>query len=122
MMTITRVAIFTGLCMTLLNTNAGTIKKGGWTANDCGDKPVAPELDFESIDSYNESATAMNAWQKESAVYLECLSKEANADIKQITDAVNAQQKEYKELVEKNSAEAADYKEQILNNNNQPQQ
>jgi len=122
MMTVTRLAIFTGLCLAFLNTTAGTIKKGGWTANDCGDKPEAPELDFETISTYNESANAMIAWQKESVVYLECLSKEANADIKQITETVNAQQKEFKELVEKSSAEAAEYKEEVLNNNNPPQQ
>ncbi len=122
MMTITRLAIITGLCVAMLSANAGTLKKDGWDASDCGNKPLAPELDFETIEAFNESVVAINAWQQQAVAYLQCVGKEADADIKRIADSVAARQKEHKELVDNISAQATAFKEEAEVNRPQPEQ
>jgi hypothetical protein len=98
MMTIYRVVVFTGLCVAALSTNAGTLKKTEWESNNCGTKPLAPALNYDSVEEFNDSIATMNAWQRETVAYFECVGKEANADIKKITDTVGAQQKEFEKM------------------------
>lgn len=73
---------------------AGSIEQGVWTPTHCGEKPAFPGLDLSSVDAYNQSVTQVNAYRKSIRVYLDCLTKEANADIQLITNAAAAQQHE----------------------------
>jgi hypothetical protein len=122
MMTIYRVVVFTGLCVATLSTNAGTLKKTAWESNNCGTKPLAPALNYDSVEEFNDSIATMNAWQRETVAYFECVGKEANADIKKITDTLGAQQKEFETYVEKNNADAAEVKQKVESENALPAQ
>ncbi|MDD5271707.1 MAG: hypothetical protein PHU14_03195 [Methylovulum sp.] len=112
-----RLAMFTGLCIMAATAFAGTLKKDGWEASGCGAKPVAPELNYESIPAFNDSVAALDAWQQTTVPYFECLVKEAAADIKKISDTVSQQQKDHKEFVEAINAEAAAVKQRVESDN-----
>ncbi|WP_019865235.1 hypothetical protein [Methylovulum miyakonense] len=123
MLTKNRLAILAGLCVATLSANAGTLKKDGWTSSSCGDKPETPDLNFDSIAEFNDSIAAFNAWQREeAATYFECLTKDANADMKKITDSVNAQKKEHDDMVEYLNGQAAEFKKQAEDKKTPPGQ
>lgn len=81
----------TSLCVL---THAGTIAQGSWTPLSCGEKPLAPSLNLSDIDAYNKSVAAVNAYRQALRVYIDCLTNEANADIKAITRSAAATQQE----------------------------
>ncbi|MES1196862.1 MAG: hypothetical protein ABUL58_07955, partial [Steroidobacter sp.] len=80
------------LSMLLIGTSAtaGVIKDGVWTPTGCGIKPEAPVLNLRNDKSYNQSVNAVNVYQQNIRDYLECLTREANADIRAITESANA--------------------------------
>lgn len=115
MMTLLRLAIFSGLCLGTVSATAGTLTKDGWEPSECGPKPIAPALNYDSVPGFNESVAAINAWQQESVVYFSCMAKEGSADVKRIHDKVEQQQKDYKDLVESINAETLDVKQRVEN-------
>lgn len=115
MMTLLRLAIFSGLCLGAVSSTAGTLTKDGWEPSECGLKPIAPALNYDSVPGFNDSVAAINAWQQEALVYYSCMTKEANADVKRIHDKVEQQQKDHKDLVESINAETLDVKQRVEN-------
>jgi hypothetical protein len=85
---------------------AGSLGGSEWKPSQCGQKPVAPTVDDQSIDAFNRSVTAINDWHQQSKTYLECLIKEANADNKIIADSANREQDSYQKQAAAISAAA----------------
>jgi len=100
------------LSMFAASAQAGVIAAGQWTPNGCGPKPVAPVLDLSSPDAYNKSVDGVNGYRQAIRPYLDCLLKEANADIAAVTKSANAAQVAAKEANDKITADvkAADEK------------
>ncbi len=76
---------------------AGSLANGEWTPSKCGDKPVAPVVDDQSVDSFNKSVKAINDWQQQAKIYYGCLVSEANADNALIAEKANREQAGYKQ-------------------------
>lgn len=93
----------------LSSAEAGVLVNGVWKSERCGRQPEAPFIDDGSVDGFNKSVLAINAWQEQAKVYFECLVKEANEDNKAIANSANAEQSAYRESVEavRAAAEAA---------------
>ena len=103
----TALLIATAFLATAASTvHAGSLGNGSWSPSGCGSKPEVPVLDNSTIDTFNNSVTAINDWQQKSRTYLECLIKEANSDNKLIAETANKVQEQYREQLEKISAEA----------------
>lgn len=122
MMTLNRLAVFMGLSFITLTANAGTLNKDGWDTNDCGTRPAAPELNYNSVNEFNDSLIVFTDWQQQSRVYFDCLVKEANGDIKKINDTVYGKQKEHNELVQSITSDAEAYKQKKESDNAARQQ
>lgn len=92
--------------------HAGVITAGQWVPSACGPKPVAPVLDLSSPDAYNKSVDGVNGYRQAIRPYIDCLLKEANADIAAVTKSANAAQVAAKEANDKITADvkAADEK------------
>ena len=81
---------------------AGTITNGTWSPSACGAEPVAPPvIEQSSIEAYNKSIKAINAWQKNANTYNNCLINEANADNALIAKTANWQQSQFRATIEK---------------------
>lgn len=71
---------------------AGAIANGSWSPSACGPKPEVASLDLKDPDAFNRSVDGVNAYRQKINVYLNCLVKEANADIQTINQAATAAQ------------------------------
>lgn len=89
------------LMLLALPVHAGSLSKGQWSADNCGNKPEVPTIDGSNVEAYNLSVTAINDWQQQSKTYFECMVNEANSDNKLISDAVNKDQESYRQKVDK---------------------
>lgn len=86
--------------------SAGSISDGKWSPSNCGSNPETPVIDASNVDTFNKSIVAISDWQLKSRSWIECLINEANADNKLIADSANQEQQNYREKLEKISAEA----------------
>lgn len=100
------------LAATVCPTLAGTITNGQWVASGCGSKPEVPTLNLTSADEFNKSVGAINAYRQAIRPYLDCVVKEANADVQAISKSATAVQQAAKEANDKIQADvkAADEK------------
>ncbi|RZK99154.1 MAG: hypothetical protein EOP36_20130 [Rubrivivax sp.] len=97
---------------TCLSAEAGTVSAGAWTPTGCGAKPVTPQLDLKDPDAFNRSVARINTYRQAIGPYIDCLVKEANADIQAVTKSATAAQQAVKEANDKIQADvkAADAK------------
>jgi len=102
----------TATLLASLSAHAGTVSGGAWTPTGCGAKPVTPQLDLKDPDAFNRSVAGVNTYRQAIGPYLDCLVKEANADIQTVTKSAQAAQQAVKEANEKIQADvkAADEK------------
>lgn len=61
---------------------AGVIVSGTWAPAGCGPKPEPPQLSLSNADAYNASVAAVNTYRQAIRPYVDCVVKEANADVK----------------------------------------
>lgn len=89
-----RAPLFTALAFLALApaAQAGVIVSGAWSPATCGPKPEAPQLNLANADAYNASVANVNTYRQAIRPYLDCVVKEANADIQAITQAATATQ------------------------------
>jgi len=80
---------------------AGTIINGTWSPSACGTEPVVPVIEQGSVDAYNKSVKAINAWQQKANAYNTCLINEANADNALIAKIANEEQSRLRMAIEK---------------------
>ena len=85
---------------------AGSINDGKWSPTGCGDNPPAPIIDAGSVEAFNQSLVAISDWQLKSRAYIQCLVNEANTDNQLIANSANQVQTDFREKLEKLSAEA----------------
>lgn len=71
---------------------AGVIVSGTWSPAGCGPKPAVPQLNLSNADAYNASVANVNTYRQAIRPYVDCVVKEANADIQAITQAATATQ------------------------------
>ncbi|HIV70907.1 MAG TPA: hypothetical protein H9903_08265 [Candidatus Aquabacterium excrementipullorum] len=71
---------------------AGVIVSGVWSPATCGPKPEVPQLNLANADSYNASVANVNTYRQAIRPYVDCVVKEANADIQAITQAATTTQ------------------------------
>jgi hypothetical protein len=71
---------------------AGVIVSGAWAPAGCGPKPEPPQLKLSTADAYNASVATVNSYRQSIRPYVDCVVKEANADIQAITQAATATQ------------------------------
>ncbi|MGL4410438.1 MAG: hypothetical protein ACRCTU_18790 [Zoogloea sp.] len=65
---------------------AGTLAGGQWQSASCGQMPnYAPFPALDSLPAYNMAVEQLNNQRQAAKTYLDCLSREANAD----NDAIN---------------------------------
>jgi hypothetical protein len=84
---------------------AGTIN-GTWSPSSaCGTEPEPPAIDQSSVDGYNNSVDAINAWQQKANTYNSCMVNEANADSAIITKSASELQSRFRATVEKIKAD-----------------
>jgi hypothetical protein len=77
---------------------AGTLDGSTWNPSQCGPKPTPPALNARNIDAYNATVEQVNTYRKAARTHIDCLVREANADIKAITQSAStAQQSEREE-------------------------
>lgn len=89
------------LCLSFATAvQAGTVTDGAWSPASCGVKPDAPRLDLKDVDAFNASVKKVNTYRLAIRDYLNCLAKEANADIQAITKSATAVQQAAKEADE----------------------
>lgn len=92
-----RQALFSALPSLLLvisSAQAGTIANNEWTATTCGPVPAEAKLDLKNPDAYNKSVEAVSNFRIANHAYLDCVIKEANADIQTVNkSATTFQQK-----------------------------
>lgn len=93
--------------------NAGVLENGSWSASGCGAMPETPVIDSTSVDAFNRSVGAINAWQKKMQAYHDCMIKEANADSVTINQSATAGQGRINGIVEKINAEVAAGKQKV---------
>jgi hypothetical protein len=86
--------------------NAGQISNGSWQPANCGTKPDAPTIDLKDPDAYNRSVEAANTYNKAISSYLDCLVKEANADIQLISQNAKGAQQSAREVADRFQAAA----------------
>ncbi len=86
--------------------HAGAVTNGSWQPSGCGDKPAAVQLDLRNETTFNKSVDAANAYRKAIRPYLDCVIKEANADIQATTKQANAIQAAAREADDKIEADA----------------
>jgi hypothetical protein len=84
---------------------AGELKNGIWIASTCGNRQEAPFVNANTLDSYNASVKAINAWQLTAKTYDDCLINEANADSALIAKTATEEQGKLKEIVNKINAD-----------------
>lgn len=91
---------------------AGTLSGGTWAPTGCGAKPATPQLDLKDPDTFNRSVAGVNTYRQNIGPYLDCLVKEANADIQTVTKGAQAAQQAVKDANDKIQADvkAADEK------------
>jgi hypothetical protein len=94
------------LLLASLTVHAGNLGNGQWNATNCGAKPPAPPIKTNSVDAFNQSIKAINAWQTKAQEYYNCVVKEANADNEAIAQSANAAQEEFKREVARIQQEA----------------
>jgi hypothetical protein len=80
---------------------AGTLSGSAWTASGCGAQPVAPVVDLKNVDAYNASIERVNAYLPLLKTYIDCVTQEANGDLKAVSQSANASQAEAREAREK---------------------
>ena len=80
---------------------AGTISNGTWSAGACGIEPVAPFVEQDSVDAYNQSIKTINEWQKKVSAYNTCVINEANTDNALIAKTATEEQNKFRAAVEK---------------------
>lgn len=71
---------------------AGVIVSGVWSPTTCGPKPEAPQLNLSNADAYNASVVQVNTYRQGIRPYVDCVVKEANADIQAITQSASSTQ------------------------------
>ncbi|MGC4061725.1 MAG: hypothetical protein QM749_13100 [Aquabacterium sp.] len=84
-----------------LSARAGVIGNGNWSPSGCGDKPQPPTLDLRNADDYNRSVGGVNAYRQAIRAYLDCLVKEANADMQNVSRSAGEAQRLAKQADEK---------------------
>lgn len=99
------ITLSTLLCLTSIGAQAGTIAAGVWSPSACGPKPTPPVLDLSSADAYNKSVDGVNAYRQAIRPYIDCLVKEANADIQAVTKSATAEQQAAKAANDKIQAD-----------------
>jgi hypothetical protein len=72
--------------------NAGTLANEGWAPSKCGAAPAEFKLDLRDPDAFNRSVEGVNAYRQASLTYVDCLAREANADIQAITQSAKTAQ------------------------------
>lgn len=101
------------LALSCASAQAGTVSAGQWAPTGCGAKPVAPTLDLSSADAYNKSVDGVNAYRQAIRPYLDCLVKEANADIGIISKSATVAQVSAKEANDKIQADVKAAEEKL---------
>lgn len=71
---------------------AGSFKNGNWSPSACGAIPEPPQTDFGDITAYNQSIDNINTYAQRLSVYQSCVVKEANSDMRSITQSANSAQ------------------------------
>ncbi len=99
-------ALTVTLCLITLSAHAGNLANGQWQPANCGLKPTAPQVNTKSVDDFNQSVKAINAWQAKAQEYYNCIVKEANVDNQIIATSANAAQDEFKQEVTRIQKEA----------------
>ena len=93
-------------CLTLVHAaQAGTVSNGLWTPGNCGARPEAPSLNLKNVDTFNASTDAVNNYRVAINTYLNCLVKEANADIQAVSASTKAAQQAAREANDKIEAD-----------------
>lgn len=72
--------------------HAGQFADGHWTSSACGPRPEAPAVNGKDDKAYNASVEAANAYLPKLRDHLDCVIKEANADVQAVTQGANAAQ------------------------------
>lgn len=71
---------------------AGTLADNAWRSARCGPRPLAVGVDLRDPEAYNRSLDKVNAYQRETNAYLDCLVAEGNLDIQLISKAITIEQ------------------------------
>lgn len=101
-----RAIIFSAfICVASTGSQAGAISGGAWSPVSCGTKPIPPVLDLSSADAYNKSVDSVNAYRQAIRPYIDCLVKEANADIQAVTKSATVEQQAAKAANDKIQAD-----------------
>lgn len=98
-------ALFSGLALAS-TAQAGVIVSGVWTSTTCGPKPDVPQLNLSNADAYNASLAQVNTYRQAIGPYVDCVIKEANADIQAISQSASATQQGAKVANDKIQADA----------------
>lgn len=99
-------AVLTTCFMLLATTaHAGSLSNGQWAPAACGVKPEAPTLNLSNEDAYNKSVDGVNTYRLAARNYLDCLVKEANADIQSVTKQATAAQQATRDADDKIKAD-----------------
>lgn len=79
----------------------GTLSGSSWAATGCGAKPMAPAVDLKNVDADNKSIERVNDFLPLLKTYVDCVTQEANGDLKSVSQSANAAQLEAREAREK---------------------
>lgn len=79
------------------SSQAGSLNGGKWIPDNCGSKPVVPNIDDSSVEGFNQSVSLLKDWQEQAKAYFGCIAKEGNADTTLIADTANKEQAEYRD-------------------------
>lgn len=85
-------AAFGALLFLSAAAQAGNLVNGAWSPSGCGPRPEPPPVDGKDDNAYNQTVDAVNAYLPLLRTYVDCLTQEANADLKALTQSANAAQ------------------------------
>lgn len=95
--------------------HAGSLANDTWSSSRCGERPSVAALDLRNPDAFNRSVEPVNVYREKSAVYLDCLIAEGNADIALVTTTVKSEQQAVREVNEKIRADLEQAKSKFKN-------
>lgn len=72
--------------------HAGQFTQDRWSSTTCGSLPAAPAVNGTNDTTYNASVTAANAYLPQLRDHLDCVIKEANADVQRVSQGAQATQ------------------------------
>lgn len=87
---IARAGLLLGIACT--TAHAGQFANGHWASNACGPRPEAPAVNGKDDKTYNASVEAANAYLPRLRDHLDCVIKEANADLQAVTQGAQTAQ------------------------------